>query len=1182
MNKFNKRPLIGIILIILVSGLLVGCGKKELFNVENSSVKQIIFRGVEDFNENKIIIKEITKDFKFRNKNVANAFLIDLTELKFKSAAADAIAAGNVLYKCLDWSSNDGKCIDGKWDKLKELVIGEDYSFNLDKGISVFIEIVDIDEPKIKPDIKLRDSEGKEVDKEIRIIDRVSGNELIQEEVCEGYYDVRLKFKDSPVEEIYLNKVHITNDSVDLGVDEVLETNVPEKVEFKKIYAIDPTKTDFEKGIVKSVAKAKNLYKCKEWNFTEQKCYGEWIKIMDLVPGQEYNFEISDIDPVFAEGDVVDYKPVVKAGLSTALNRVCCKLKSCKFLLMISGGRCPPGDPAFGEGCEEDIETRGENWNLYDLNGTKQIFLSTEPLNFFNGTSYEPINTTIVNITNESSAYSYGYGYCVEKGKYQACFKLNSDSSYPVAFNVSSHVLRTKLVKVGYLDPSQNNTYIILQNVNNKTAVVDGNTISYNGVFTGANVTYIYETGRLKENITCDASCKNVLQNNPPSGFGLSNANSYLVWVTELDYQNLNVYVNNTNESGNNFTTENNINFKDVLGKVKYLFPAGNATDANGSATKIRNRLIHENGKHYLLSGIKVSAANSWQTPITFDPTIALEVNSTIEIILNETAALPIKSITVHNFSDNGNNTIYLDSVENNSGWNELYAVNPEELDFTDMTVKATASNNPKNKILYKCSNWNFTNQSCYGDWIAWRAVIPGENYTIILNATDPGLAEGSGTFFDGFESGSLATNNWTTSGAGSAWAIDTTPYAGTYNIMTGNTDGESIIETNVDTTGYANIMFSFYYTTNKIDTGEYIAADWYNGTDWVNVLYTETDLVGVYSFGSYNLSATADNNTDFKIRFRCSSGGPNENCYVDNVQIEGEGPPPSPTIKTNKIYYDRGETVNVNGSYYSANTNVTIDIKNSIGRSVDIYPKNVTSDGNGNINDSWTIPSDLTFKLGNYTITANDTTNSSKNNQTTIKVVLKPDSAFVTDKNQNYVDVKSNVNESDNIRANIWSDVNEDYMDITWQNNISDKATINNVDFYIEHYEATSYNLTLQWWNGTGYEDVCIIEERVSENFDNCSVSQINTAEKANNISLRITDKDTIDNSDWSYIDFVYLYIDFTEQKGPAVIMIWIEPESDQEIYRQKNQIGSTQKTKNSIAFVRNTIGSIYSMVFG
>jgi hypothetical protein len=86
------------------------------------------------------------------------------------------------------------------------------------------------------------------------------------------------------------------NEGVNIGFDDNIESS-----EFVNMYAIDPSKVKFEKATVKVIAKGNELLKCKDWNFTEQKCYGQWIKLMDIVPGQEYSFTLTADDPGFGE-----------------------------------------------------------------------------------------------------------------------------------------------------------------------------------------------------------------------------------------------------------------------------------------------------------------------------------------------------------------------------------------------------------------------------------------------------------------------------------------------------------------------------------------------------------------------------------------------------------------------------------------------------------------------------------------------------------------------------------------------------------------------------------------------------------------------------------------------------------------------------------------------------------------
>jgi hypothetical protein len=250
-------------------------------------------------------------------------------------------------------------------------------------------------------------------------------------------------------------------------------------------------------------------------------------------------------------------------------------------------------------------------------------------------------------------------------------------------------------------------------------------------------------------------------------------------------------------------------------------------------------------------------------------------------------------------------------------------------------------------------------------------------------------LADVNGNFFDGFESGSISTKNWTNTGTGSAWAIDNDPYQGLNNIKATDTVTMSVIQTNISTAGYGSITFAFYAYTDGLDNGEYIAADWYNGTTWINAL-PQTEDIGSYTLYNYSLPAAAEDNPDFKIRFRCLSSNPNEDCYVDNVQVTGIDSTPPGTIGnlTNQssgvssiywvwdnpsdadfnytiIYIDGVWEANTTNAFYNKtgliqNTNYTITVH--------------TVDTNGNVNDTdknntaWTLADTTVPVINNVT----------------------------------------------------------------------------------------------------------------------------------------------------------------------------------------------------------------------
>lgn len=74
----------------------------------------------------------------------------------------------------------------------------------------------------------------------------------------------------------------------------------------------------------------------------------------------------------------------------------------------------------------------------------------------------------------------------------------------------------------------------------------------------------------------------------------------------------------------------------------------------------------------------------------------------------------------------------------------------------------------------------------------------------------------------------------------------------------------------------------------------------------------------------------------------------------------------------TDRLEYQRGETVSIQGSGYGANENVTVKV--AIAKvPVAGYPKNVTADANGVVIDQWAIPEDT--QPGNHIVTITNAT---------------------------------------------------------------------------------------------------------------------------------------------------------------------------------------------------------------
>ncbi|MBU2523329.1 MAG: hypothetical protein KKE23_03500, partial [Nanoarchaeota archaeon] len=107
-----------------------------------------------------------------------------------------------------------------------------------------------------------------------------------------------------------------------------------------------------------------------------------------------------------------------------------------------------------------------------------------------------------------------------------------------------------------------------------------------------------------------------------------------------------------------------------------------------------------------------------------------------------------IKQIEFNDLIDNGKNTLRMStmsgevSIQEEAFENKFvqsYSIDPTELNFTNATVTVQA----KGSELYKCKDWNFTTQTCFGSWNLLKSgLTPGQDYTFTLTADDPGFGE--------------------------------------------------------------------------------------------------------------------------------------------------------------------------------------------------------------------------------------------------------------------------------------------------------------------------------------------------------------------------------------------------------------------------------------------------------
>ncbi len=282
---------------------------------------------------------------------------------------------------------------------------------------------------------------------------------------------------------------------------------------------------------------------------------------------------------------------------------------------------------------------QGMNWNkYYDTSSGHYRYVSyLGPVNYQDEEGqWHPILCNVSLLNASHPAYEYGYRAGNERGLFNVYFKPDLSAEWPIAFaygksnDPSVDVLRSKLVGVGYLDPSKNWQYEYLQSIQSVQPSIQGSACVFPNVFSGMNITWRYTPHGLKEEIVMTNTTKTVLQNAPPSTYGFSNQDSYLVFITKLDYQNLLLYSDGKEKRDDFTVTDGQINFKDVLDDLKFFMPVGNAYELHNKSIRqqLTYRFVQHDGEYYLLSGIKVSDLNHMEFPVVIDPSIDTQIDA--------------------------------------------------------------------------------------------------------------------------------------------------------------------------------------------------------------------------------------------------------------------------------------------------------------------------------------------------------------------------------------------------------------------------------------------------------------------------------------------------------------------------------------------------------------------------
>jgi hypothetical protein len=364
---------------------------------------------------------------------------------------------------------------------------------------------------------------------------------------------------------------------------------------------------------------------------------------------------------------------------------------------------------------------RGFTWDKYynAVTGQNILEVCTGPINYQGDNGmWTPINTTINQLESNHPAYVYGYRNGNDHGLYGVYFKANTQNEWPVTFTYNrsdqptAYAVRSKLLGVGYVDPASNWTYQYLQDVQNSQGQTNDNSITYEDVFTGTDVTWTYGNTGLKEEITLSNATKTVLESHPPSQYDLNNESSYLVFIIKLDYQNLDMYNDSGLLTGNITISDAGIDFKDALGQFKCSLPLGEAYELNNKSLrqKLTYRIVHLNNNTYLLSGLKVSDLTMMTFPVVIDPSMTIYSTSSDGYLFNSSFTYTTVQAASSGNANNSGSYISI-GQKKESGFPSLYRIYRGFVLFNTSVLPSNAYLDNATLSLYKqddCSTTDF------------------------------------------------------------------------------------------------------------------------------------------------------------------------------------------------------------------------------------------------------------------------------------------------------------------------------------------------------------------------------------------------------------------------------------------------------------------------------------------
>ncbi len=134
---------------------------------------------------------------------------------------------------------------------------------------------------------------------------RLDDLSLSQASQVSGIYEITLMFDQGPVSSVVIHGADPSRALLGIEAVPISRARQFTALPVRDAFAIDPVfEADYS---FTRVARGERLYKCVEYDFSSQECFGEFVFVQEIPLGQEYTVTLSPEDPLFIE--VVDDSP---------------------------------------------------------------------------------------------------------------------------------------------------------------------------------------------------------------------------------------------------------------------------------------------------------------------------------------------------------------------------------------------------------------------------------------------------------------------------------------------------------------------------------------------------------------------------------------------------------------------------------------------------------------------------------------------------------------------------------------------------------------------------------------------------------------------------------------------------------------------------------------------------------